>query len=228
MKHSLAQKILQDVVETYDAIAPEFDATRQAAWAGFEDFLEYVKDGDRVLDAGCGNGRLLHVLKGKKIQYTGCDNSAELLSFARRAHLEGHFIAGDLLALPFRGSSFDLVFCIAALHHIPSRRLRSQALAEFRRVLRPGGQVIITNWDRWTLEYFWPLLRATLKKIFGRSSLDFKDTYIPWSNKTRRYYHCFTLGELKRLVRAAGFAIISAGRPKQRGRRNLVVIAKKV
>ena len=84
MKEDSAKKILEKVKTDYAVIAPHFSQTRQKFWDEMRDFAESLGPGDRVLDLGCGNGRLYEVLKEKSIDYTGVDNSPELLGFAKK------------------------------------------------------------------------------------------------------------------------------------------------
>ncbi len=236
MKKEIADTILQDVKTTYAHIAEEFDASRKDLWEGFDDFLRYVKEGDRVLDAGCGNGRLVKLFMGKNIAYTGCDNNLEFIKIAKKNYPDNNFILGDLMKMPFQDESFDDIFCIAALHHIPGKEYRQKVVQEIRRVLKAGGLLILTNWDRYTIDFFPKIAKATLSKLIGASKLDFKDVFIPWRNKAQRYYHCFTLNEIKKLIENNGFEIVESYRAKQSlgcpasrntTRGNLVVVAKK-
>ncbi len=227
MKKEMADTILKDVKATYAYIAEEFDASRKELWKGFDDFLRYVKERDSVLDAGCGNGRLVKLFDGKNIAYTGCDNNLEFIKIAKKNNPGNNFILGDLMNMPFQGESFDVVLCIAAFHHIPSQPYRRQAILELKRILKKNGILIMTNWDRYTFHFLPYIIKATLLKIFGISKLDFKDIYVPWKNKAQRYYHCFTLRELKRYFQKEGLHIIVARRVWQKSSRNLVVIAQK-
>lgn len=230
MKQSTAQKILSQTKETYNSIASDFNATRGYLWPGFEKFLKYVPLGARVLDVGCGNGRLVKLFDNHTVSYTGIDASVGQVAWARKNHPAGRFMVGDTLHLPFPDGQFDAVFMIAVLHHIPSRALRKRALEEARRVLKPGGVFIMTNWDRYNLRYAGYLIRYTLLKLIGRSGLDFKDVFLPWGNTgLTRYYHCYTSREMRRAVTTAGFSLEKmyyTAKGEHDANRNLVVIAK--
>ena len=101
MNSSTAQKILKDVKSSYSAIAADFDVTRNFIWPGFEKFLEYVKPGDKVLDLGCGNGRLLKLFASVPVDYIGIDNNEKLIELAKKNYPDDKFLIGDILALPF-------------------------------------------------------------------------------------------------------------------------------
>jgi demethylmenaquinone methyltransferase/2-methoxy-6-polyprenyl-1,4-benzoquinol methylase len=103
----------------------------------------------RGLDVGCGVGLYTVWLAdaiGSRGSVVGIEPSAERVEAART--LVGHaypasrleFLPGDATALPFSNATFDWLWCGDVLHHVQET---GQALGEFRRVLRPGGRVII-------------------------------------------------------------------------------------
>ncbi len=95
---------------------------------------------DRVLELGCGTGVLLADLTQKYRFVVGSDVSQEMMQAARK--LDTPLVVGDGSALPLGSASFDLVICRGVLHHVPDRRA---ALAEIHRVLRPGGEFILSE-----------------------------------------------------------------------------------
>ena len=95
---------------------------------------------DRVLELGCGTGVLLADLKQKHRFVVGSDASREMMQAAWK--VGALLVAGDGSTLPFGRASFDLVICRGVLHHVPDRRA---ALAEIHRVLRPGGEFILSE-----------------------------------------------------------------------------------
>lgn len=94
----------------------------------------------RILDAGCGTGGLLIHLE-KLGWAAGVDLSATALSFARRRELP-HLARASVEALPFADATYDLVTCMDVLYHLQVQEDLA-ALAEFRRVLRPGGWLLV-------------------------------------------------------------------------------------
>ncbi|MEK7493785.1 MAG: class I SAM-dependent methyltransferase [Patescibacteria group bacterium] len=239
MHKQYAQYLIEKTRADYDRIASDFDRTRAYVWKELEQFAAHAKEGQRVLDFGCGNGRLFELFKGKKIAYTGIDQSGGLIAHARMRHAEdsasgtAQFIEGTGDTLPFPDASFDCVFSIAAIHHIPSVEKREIVMWELRRVLMPGGTLVITTWNLWQKEYRALVVRAALHKIIGRSQLDFFDVFVPWKNnkgevQAQRYYHCFSLFSLQRLVRRAGFSLRESGYfGGKSGKFNIYVIAAK-
>jgi ubiquinone/menaquinone biosynthesis C-methylase UbiE len=108
--------------------------------------IDFVDSGDKILDLGCGNGRLFDVLKDKDVEYIGIDNSPKLLAEARELHAEDQyrFIEADALNLPFKDNEFDKIISIAVLQHIPSYNYRVLFLKECLRTLKKGGKLILT------------------------------------------------------------------------------------
>ncbi len=212
MKQEFVEKILNQTQKDYDTIAADFDKTRRYLWPGLQNFKEYIKPGNRILDLGCGNGKLRLLFKDIEVDYTGVDNSSKQLEFAKASSdfflARQQFVLADVFKLPFADNSFDVVYCLATLHHVPSFPLRLKALQEIKRVLKPNGFVVMTNWNRWKKEYLSSIIKYTGLKIIGKNQLDFKDIYLPWMDgSVKRYYHAFTLGELKRLVLRSGLKL---------------------
>ncbi len=242
MKSEFAKKILEKVKADYSRIAPDFSRTRQTIWEEMKVFRKYVKNGDRVLDLGCGNGRLYEIFEGMSIHYLGVDNSPELIEFARKRWGEDEkrkFIIGDAINLDWwDGKKYNAVFLIAVLHHIPSWELRKKVLENVSNILEENGILVMTNWNLFEGKYLVYILKNIFKKITGKSDLDFMDALIPWKSAetgeivAERYVHAFTLRELKHLVKEAGLQIVesfySFGGEKARFWRgkNIVTIAK--
>ena len=95
-----------------------------------------------ALDAACGTGRIAALLAGRGHRILGVDSSPDMLAKARERVPDGDFRPGDLTRLPFPDGSTDLVVCSLALTHAPSLE---PVMAEFARVLRPGGHVVISD-----------------------------------------------------------------------------------
>jgi len=230
MNREYAEYLLRKTKEDYNLIAEDFSRTREKSWEeiGFL-FGEYLKAGDKVLDLGCGNGRYFPLFKEKETEYFGIDFSEELIKIAGDKHPEANFQTGDGLNIPFPENSFNKVFSIAALHHIPSRESRARFIKEIRRVLKPGGLLILTVWKFHRSKERYLLLKYTLLKIIGKSNLDWRDILEPWGKKIKRYYHWFSKKELKSLIEGTNLKIEKIGITKnQRGnRQNIYLIAKK-
>ena len=105
--------------------------------------VPYLKSGLRILDFGCGPGTI-SVGLARAVdpgEVHGVDMEESQIELARAAaeaggHKNAKFHVGDVTSLPFEDNSFDVAHCHAVLMHVPDT---SGALAEVKRVLRPGG-----------------------------------------------------------------------------------------
>ena len=115
--------------------------------------IAQVKAGNKVLDVGCGSGRLTMAAQnwvGPEGEATGIDPSVEMIQVARqnalRRKLNTKFEMGVVEDLPFPEASFDLVLNRLMLHHLPGD-LKRRGLAEMRRVLKPGGVCLVVDFE---------------------------------------------------------------------------------
>jgi ubiquinone/menaquinone biosynthesis C-methylase UbiE len=224
-----AKFILEKTRKDYNLIAKEFSTTRREIWDELLFLFENLKEGEKVLDLGCGNGRWYKIFKEKKVNYFGIDNSEKLIEIAKENFPSAKFFVGDALNLPFQDNFFDKIYSIALLHHIPSGEFRIKVLNETKRVLKTGGILILTCWKIHRWREILAFLKYTFLKLIGISKLDFKDIFLPWGKKTMRYYHCFSKKELEDLVKKAGFEILKSGVVKNnRGnRQNYYIVCQK-
>ena len=130
-------------VETYDWVdvadnirGLEAFFHKNRAWVVRRMVARYATPNAPILDAGCGTGlNLRHLPEGS----TGVDINPRNIELLRKRLPHHTVVEGDVEALPFADSSFGTVLCTEVIEHIPDP---SAALAEFRRVLQPGGVLI--------------------------------------------------------------------------------------
>jgi ubiquinone/menaquinone biosynthesis C-methylase UbiE len=115
--------------------------------------LARVKPGDRVLDVGCGTGNLTLTAQsyaGPSGKVYGIDASPEMIEAAQKkaAHTGGKvvFEMGLIEKLDFPEATFDVVISRLAIHHLPDD-LKLQGFAEILRVLKPGGHLLIADFN---------------------------------------------------------------------------------
>jgi ubiquinone/menaquinone biosynthesis C-methylase UbiE len=120
--------------------------------------LEEVRGGHRVLDLGCGDGRVTGELARTGVEVVGLDPSAVALERARAAHPDLEFVAPcEDGSLPFGDSEFDVAVCLHVLEHVADTQM---LLSEARRVLVPGGRLAITVPWHGTVKNVWIALRS--------------------------------------------------------------------
>ena len=212
MDLNYAHFLLRKTREGYNFIASDYSQKRRHFSSDVLGLASFLKGGERVLDVGCANGRLISILP--KVNYYGVDISPKFIEAARKLHPENHFQVASCLHLPFGNNFFDAIFSLAVFHHIPSSVLRLTCLREIRRVLKPDGFFFLRVWNFWrSKEGIGKILRYSLLKLAGQSKLDFADFFLPWKNAKGetiflRYFHAFRKGELGSLLKRAGFTKI--------------------
>ena len=159
-----------------------------------------LRPGERALDVACGTGvltRALALRAGPDGRLTGLDLGEGMLARARAHPVQQDaapidYIQGSADSLPFHDASFTAVTCQQGLQFFPDR---PAALAEFRRVLAPGGRAVIACWTDLPGTAGWHALTEALGRHAGPELADI----------LRAPYALSDPGELRRLLEAAGF-----------------------
>jgi ubiquinone/menaquinone biosynthesis C-methylase UbiE len=113
-------------------------------------FIDFagLADGERILDVGCGTGSLTFALAGSAglAEIAAIDYSPVFVEEASRRNTDPRvkIQQADACALPFGDASFDRALALLVLHFVPETE---KAVAEMRRVVRPGGTVAAVVWD---------------------------------------------------------------------------------
>lgn len=153
--------------------------------------LSGARPGDSALDVGCSGGYLARKLAatvGPAGRVTGVDPSEAAIAYARRrGGGSTTFIVGVAQDLDLPDSAFDVVTCTLAVHHVPARK-RQAAFREMYRVSRPGGRVLVADFDA------------------GRTPFPLH----PGARRTHRAVA--TVGPLEDLAAMAGFRVESTGK----------------
>jgi ubiquinone/menaquinone biosynthesis C-methylase UbiE len=104
---------------------------------------DHVRAGDRALDNGCGDGRFTGLLAEVGAEAIGLDVAEAALRRARAAHPDITFVRTPMEGpLPFDDNAFDVVWASEVIEHVADT---ARWLSEARRVLRPGGRLLITT-----------------------------------------------------------------------------------
>jgi len=235
MRQEIVNKILNETEAGYDQMADKFSHTRKNFWGDLAFIADYASDGDKILDYGCGNGRLLEILKDKKIKYVGVDVSGKLISLAKEKYPEHEASfskISSLASLAFPDNFFNGIFSVAVFHHFPKEHAEKIA-RELYRITKPGGIVIITAWNLWQKSRRKHIFNffALFGKLFQRGQYHgygFFDILIPFQNNEgqvfKRYHRVYTKNSLSAIFQSAGFEIEKCFLA---GGKNIVLVARK-
>jgi len=188
---------LKPVQQEYARLAPIYDR-RWAVYihqsiAATLNYLN-IEPPHRILDLGCGTGRLLHDLSSRfpEAQLVGLDFSQEMLNIAQERLSDGvELQVGSADNLSFLDQSFDLVISTSAFHYFPNPVI---AIQEATRVLKTGGTLVISDWcsDYWTCRIL--------------------DLWLRLSN--RAHIHTYSVKEFEQLLKNQGLTQITVEKYK--------------
>ena len=177
---------------------------------------EVIPDRCRVVDLGCGTGRHVLRLAERGCEVTGVDLSPYMLQqTAKKLDRHGYdarLVRADICRLEgLEDCSFDAAVCMfSTIGILRRKKLRRAALAEWRRVLAPGGLLVVHAHNLWH-NLFSPSSRTWLAGSLVRSLIpgrEFGDKWmVGYLGLSRLYIHVFRLRELRGLVRRAGFRV---------------------
>lgn len=143
------QRNLKEVREGYERIAAEY-ARRSFEELRHKPFDRHILDmlvprlEGVVCDLGCGPGQVARYLRDQGVQEViGVDLSAGMLEQARRLNPDIEFLEASMYRLPVKNEAWGAIVAFYSLIHIPRREV-PQVLQELRRVLRPGGLLLVS------------------------------------------------------------------------------------
>ncbi len=220
----------------YDEIGAHFSRTRQKSygesglnWPVTARYLKKLQPGESVLDLGCGNGKLVSSLP-TGANYLGVDFSKTLLDEAKQLFPTHEFVYGDLtkpvMWKPLQ--TYDAIFCVATLHHIPEKKQQLMILTQMKKHLKKGGFLYLTVWNLWQEKFAqFHLASAKLKET------DPRWVEIPYNRDWKRFCVAFDIQSLTDLYVESGLDIQELFYADQEGKKsdimhgqNLVVVAK--
>ncbi|MCK4649621.1 class I SAM-dependent methyltransferase [Candidatus Pacearchaeota archaeon] len=176
--------------EVWDAIAGKWAEFRARPIREIREFLEGKRG--KVLDLGCGSGR--NFVETENLEFYGVDFSEKFLGFAReKGYTE--LKKGMTYEIPYGNEFFDWIVFVRVLHCVDSAEKRKKSLEEVYRVLKDGGEALVSVWGR------------------GQDRLKnrVKEGFVPWSvdgKKFERYTYIYDRDEFENLLTSVGFEIV--------------------
>ncbi len=204
-KAPYVRRLFSTIADRYDLITVLLSGGQDRRWKRTLVTMASARPGMRALDLACGTGDITFALEDGGARAVGLDITPRMLELARlkRDRSTSAFVAGDMMSLPFPDAVFDVVTTGYGIRNVPKI---SPALAETRRVLRPGGVLLSLDFNRPSnrvvrgvyLTYL-TLVGSTLGLALHRDP----DTYRYIPESIRRYPGAAAVCEL---ARAEGFA----------------------
>src|SRR5262245_3617826 len=208
----------------------ELDTARQQASLGLTEgecdlFRRHLVAGGRILDVGCAGGRVSLALRRAGFRVIGVDLNEAMVGQAanmlEKAQLTVPFQVMDARSLAFRPESFDAVLLVGSvICYVRGRRNRRHTLREARRVLRPGGKILVATPSResaWRFRSWTAAMRLVhgLFRLLGLAASDWEpgDRFGPaWSGDGARlvYWYMYAPAELQSDLETSGFEIVES------------------
>ncbi|MBI5944861.1 MAG: class I SAM-dependent methyltransferase [Chloroflexi bacterium] len=219
MNFVTAGRLLELNREFYNRFGDSFSATRQRLQPGVKKILETIPNDVSVLDLGCGNGHFLRELirRGHKAPLLGVDFSLPLLRDAesapgvefREADLSQLSVISEQLSVI---GNWSLITAFATLHHIPSTEMRLDILRTVKKLLKPDGKFILSNWQFLNSEKLKARIQPWGRVGINDSDVDEGDYLLDWRSggEGLRYAHHFTAEELSGLAEQAEMRVIDS------------------
>jgi tRNA (cmo5U34)-methyltransferase len=248
MKQATRDRLNALNLRFYGEQADAFSASRARPWPGFARALQHAADAlrpapphvpraVRVLDVGCGNGRLIEPLRerfAERLTYTGIDASEPLLAIAgaRYPQVQARFARVDFVGEPperaLPEGPFELVALFGVLHHVPGEAERQAMIRVAVARLAPGGVLAFTLWRfddsvRFARRCLDLRARQALARqlSFDADQLEPGDQLLRWGEADTgvRYCHFCDEAEIERLIAAAALAPLARFRSDGEGDR---------
>jgi len=146
-KSRYVRRLFSTIADRYDLITVFLSYGQDRRWKEGLIALADVQPGIHALDLACGTGDITFQLSDRGARAIGLDITPRMVELATRkpSGRSAQFLVGDMMALPFSASRFDLVTTGYGIRNVPVLR---QAIAEIHRVLKPGGLFLSLDFNR--------------------------------------------------------------------------------
>lgn len=227
--HSHSHFQLRDIQQAFSRHATEYDTHAQLQQGVLFNALRELEpqflEGMTLLDAGCGTGYLMELLRHCEVPFTvmSCDAAFGMCEQAAMRHSEdheNHVACGDITALPYADASCDMAISSLTVQWVD---VLETALQEIYRVLKPGGRAVITSFGPMTLQELREAFAAVdkLPHVSDFASVESMAQQaesvgfnVLNTSAEFRNQHYATVRELMQAIRAIGASNKTAGRRK--------------
>lgn len=187
----------KNVASQYNTISTSFDNSRVRIWNNVKHFLNDKKDGETLLDCGCGNGKNMIYAKTLGYLCEGCDISENLLYICNQKGLDVFY--QDVLNLK-TNKKYNKILSIAVIHHLETFDEQISAIRNLCDCLCENGKLLISLWS--------------MEKSFNELNVyksdcrnfDLGANYVDWKlnkdNIIRRYYYIHDYNSVNELAKS--------------------------
>lgn len=235
METSIIQKLAALNTAFYEAHGENFADTRPHLPNGVQRILEKIPAGSRVLEVGCGDGKVGRRLAARGCAYVGVDASAVMIERAKRlseqlavnsdqsisggelftGYRSLQFFQADVLTPNWQsqveGQTFTHILAFAVLHHLPGAETRAHVLRECAARLAEGGRLVFSNWQFTRSERLRARRRAWAELGLREEQVEPNDFLLSWERKGRRglrYVHVLDEAEARQLAAQANLRVL--------------------
>jgi tRNA (uracil-5-)-methyltransferase TRM9 len=238
MELTTAQRLASLNRRFYDDHATAFADSRPRLHSGVKRILALIPPGARVLELGCGDGKVARALaaNSKIAAYLGLDLSPVMLERARRISDQWAVITGPTDSLITDHSSlvfspadltapdwphvlppqpFDWILAFAVFHHLPGFESRTRILCTLADHLAPGGTFVMSNWQFTRSERLKQRIVAWSALNLTEADIEPGDYLLSWERNNRRglrYVHLLDEAEARQIAAAAGLTVMEVFR----------------
>lgn len=229
METSIIQKLAALNTAFYEAHGENFAETRPRLPNGVQRIVAQIPTGSRVLEIGCGDGKVGRRLAARGCAYVGIDASGAMIQVAHeRTHerllVSGYsannqlpitFFQADVLTPNWQGmveaQTFDWILTFATLHHLPGAETRARVVRECVARLAENGRLVFSNWQFTRSERLKERVRAWAELGLDEAQVEANDFLLSWERKGRRglrYVHLLDEAEARQLAEQAGLRVL--------------------
>lgn len=158
-----------------------------------------------VVDVGCGAGNGTACIAAEDVIIYAIDFAPGMVRTARKQYPHLHACEADAVKMPFQSKSFDLALSLGTIEYIPAHLA---VLREFRRILKPGGVLILSIPNRTSLfRRLHRLERAVTRPVRQIARRLLRDTYEETSGRAAYYHESWSIREISHLLSHSGFEV---------------------